>query len=1295
MHCAKHHECTVPGTVAAKKSTLLFRSVAGTQERHVFMQKSRLTSAPPIMVILISWRRPLSALRSFPASHFFQYFFQYFFHLQLAPWVPLLLSVAKCSWPPFLASTGTFRKAFPRPRADATLSYLLHQNYRYPPLTRYFPDLFSSKRFEDTSSSCISLGVGYEVFATSLEFCFRLPSAGALSSDEPNAMPIGVSVEPCLDSSPPSPSYDALLLATIIQRCRAGRTGPSLRLLESVHPHHAPSSPTLATARDALLAAGPFIFPIDTPQFSSESDSESDSDADVEPDSATDSENFQDVHVEAPPLQLTPTASTSPAKSTYLDPTAQLDHAMERSRTLPLSSTAVYDALVEPVSQMPSNISSEPRGFEVVAENESPRRANSLPRRPNSSPPPRLRSLGLPGYSRNGDTSSTESKELMTRDPRAHSKLSRRFRHILLESKSHVFAITTRNGTRQYVYCRPITTNHTLVVVSRVSFSAVYISALEHTAARYVLLVDEGSVEERQAGRQMSESTRFLTLQLMRCPAEVAKILVRNLCEWLKPMTGSFNQSEKCCSLLRRARLRFVRDDVDADCDGKRRDATFLTSSSTSSGSSMGLRDGIPRRLSTTTLLGLSYEKEYIRFFAKRNAGSSGNTGLEGVEMHSFPWEIYPTYGDIDILSVLTRVSELADATILFQHFASRAIVSVVVALLEERRVCIVGPSTATVSRAVIAFENLLRPFEWPHLLSPILLEHMLPVLGAPFPFLVGILSSHADAARELPLDEVVFVSLETGKITSTQDSAFELHRRIPRKLRIRFERRLLRARNASLRQVNRATAFPFMPSISNTASSYFEDRLYSPMANRMRSSGLWRSKSQLRLYNESNPQNVWLDCETCTSLDKCMRKFYAELLNDFHSIREMRGIVEVPERGENASRIVPGSAKFSSLLRDMARQELVKSFCGTQMFMHWEGLESADITFGTCSSEAPYVKKGTSRRERMLASRHLAATGKSLIYDESSVDVVSTSDMECCEEIRDDFMVNNLHEVSIRKSTRNKKLRFLENRLQFSSDAEEFGTENSDMQSDVEQDVMDKEMVPIRSVEQNASTECIPDVETSLMAKPTKQQKRSGSRARRRRHSRKDFLMDVESRMFVRDNVRSIPRMRRRNASTDCIPDIEPGLPIARNGRPKMKQHRRTASTDCASNLHVHMSSRVFARVTDDRLPLEGPVPPDVDELLQDIAEMISVNPSPDLTVSSYSRETEKYRLSKRPTALDQGHFRNFAETDTEIESALIDGTEDTDDNAHISPSDEDVRGKNGARAWGQRQVSHFSRVY
>ena len=184
----------------------------------------------------------------------------------------------------------------------------------------------------------------------------------------------------------------------------------------------------------------------------------------------------------------------------------------------------------------------------------------------------------------------------------------------------------------------------------------------------------------------------------------------------------------------------------------------------------------------------------------------------------------------LDASSLRLRMLQLADASELLRHFSARALISIIVAMLEERHVVLVGPSSPVVSRAVVALDGLLHPFKWPHLISPIVLEHQLFLLGAPFPFLVGMLERDLGKTAEVPFDEledvVVFANMGTGKIMKPSKTPLDLYRRVPRKMRTKLERRLTRVKSACTRQMTRAKSMTFTPQqqqVFNTANAFFE----------------------------------------------------------------------------------------------------------------------------------------------------------------------------------------------------------------------------------------------------------------------------------------------------------------------------------------------------------------------------------------------------------------------------------------------------------------------------------------
>lgn len=141
----------------------------------------------------------------------------------------------------------------------------------------------------------------------------------------------------------------------------------------------------------------------------------------------------------------------------------------------------------------------------------------------------------------------------------------------------------------------------------------------------------------------------------------------------------------------------------------------------------------------------------------------------------------------------------IADPTAVLR-LPARALTNVLAALLDERRVAVVGECAGAVSRVVLALAALLSPFEWPHLLAPTIPRPHAFVLTAPFPYLVGVDHATLGDARQLPLDDLLVVHLDTGTLEPIGDCFPDLFRAFPRAARSRLERSLTRARAALLR---------------------------------------------------------------------------------------------------------------------------------------------------------------------------------------------------------------------------------------------------------------------------------------------------------------------------------------------------------------------------------------------------------------------------------------------------------------------------------------------------------------
>lgn len=752
---------------------------------------------------------------------------------------------------------------------------------------------------------------------------------------------------------------------------------------------------------------------------------------------------------------------------------------------LPVETAELYDALHEPASA-PSSASSG-----LFAGLSGARRANSLPKRPHSAHTHKSPQEKVPDvYGNDGrrvcsahDVDAVEEEYLCA----LHRKQS--FRHVLFQAKTHVFALTAKDGSRQYVYSRPLAKDLAIVLVAKVGYTPVYVSALEFAAARYALLVDEGASPEPVGMR-----ARFREAELMRCPPKVAKLLVNGVADWLKAGNVGGGQGRCTEGLLRRTRSWLIRSMQEQEQQHPlqhhvtEEDVLWWASSATSSGLSA---EHDPR--DELVVQDSEQAHELVKMFVNDESGLDPVAATAG--KNALPWESVSEHEHV-APNVVKRVLELGDATLLFRCLSTKVIIAVLVALLEERRVCIIGQDTALVSRAVLAFDNLLRPFEWPHLLSPILLEHMLPVLGAPFPFLVGILGCHVQQTLDLPMDEVVFVDLESGKLTTTHDIG-DLYKRVPRRIRTKFERRLARTKSACSRQVHRSMSSPYVPTVSNTATSYFEDDPFQLTLGRPKPMGslLWRSRSQLRLLNDASPQNIWMQHETVKGLDKCMRKFYSELLDDLPALKNESESPDTPSTNESTipfkfSNPTTPSMSFTTTKRDTERR-LARAFVNTQMFMQWDETEGRDATFGIVQTETSTLKTRTSIRDFLQRVADdddddyddgSKMDGEQIQAAKANVDHTEYTGMgKCTDKLGVDenggFTEDRAEKKSLRvKARRNRKRK--NSRLQFNSEVEEFAADPRTMLSDVEGACWTADDMADIGRDRNLSTECNADAD-------------------------------------------------------------------------------------------------------------------------------------------------------------------------------------------------------------------------
>eukprot|EP01129_Flabellula_baltica_P017012 TRINITY_DN9299_c0_g1_i1.p1 TRINITY_DN9299_c0_g1~~TRINITY_DN9299_c0_g1_i1.p1 ORF type:complete len:543 (-),score=94.10 TRINITY_DN9299_c0_g1_i1:22-1626(-) len=105
-----------------------------------------------------------------------------------------------------------------------------------------------------------------------------------------------------------------------------------------------------------------------------------------------------------------------------------------------------------------------------------------------------------------------------------------------------------------------------------------------------------------------------------------------------------------------------------------------------------------------------------------------------------------------------------ADFTGLIENMGVSNIISVLSALYFERRIIFYSDSLERLSECLYASLSMLFPFSWHLVLIPMLPKSMLSFAMAPMPFIIGVHSSLIDEVQQLPLEQVVFVDIDSDQ---------------------------------------------------------------------------------------------------------------------------------------------------------------------------------------------------------------------------------------------------------------------------------------------------------------------------------------------------------------------------------------------------------------------------------------------------------------------------------------------------------------------------------------------------
>eukprot|EP00891_Asterochloris_glomerata_P004797 jgi/Astpho2/4797/Aster-00342 len=158
----------------------------------------------------------------------------------------------------------------------------------------------------------------------------------------------------------------------------------------------------------------------------------------------------------------------------------------------------------------------------------------------------------------------------------------------------------------------------------------------------------------------------------------------------------------------------------------------------------------------------------------------------------------------------------IALAPLLYYFPQMDALLSLLAAMLLERRIIVVASDRERVTSAVHAAAAMLYPFRWQHIYLPLLPTALRDYLTAPMPFLIGLPSELMPMLKHMPMNEVVLVNLEQGTVDPPGGAAADDARRLPWSDRLRSALEMV---HSSLRS---PTEFESTPVIGHLMQEYF-----------------------------------------------------------------------------------------------------------------------------------------------------------------------------------------------------------------------------------------------------------------------------------------------------------------------------------------------------------------------------------------------------------------------------------------------------------------------------------------
>lgn len=149
------------------------------------------------------------------------------------------------------------------------------------------------------------------------------------------------------------------------------------------------------------------------------------------------------------------------------------------------------------------------------------------------------------------------------------------------------------------------------------------------------------------------------------------------------------------------------------------------------------------------------------------------------IEAHTFR-TVVKDEGQVDYIPEQFRLTrsnddyeylEYVSYDTLFRCLSVDQIMLIFECLLNERRILLSANNLSTLTSCMDAISNMPYPFAWQYVFIPILPKSMLSFLGAPMPFLMGILSTSLEDALKEPMEEgVLIVDLDNAEIIQSPE---------------------------------------------------------------------------------------------------------------------------------------------------------------------------------------------------------------------------------------------------------------------------------------------------------------------------------------------------------------------------------------------------------------------------------------------------------------------------------------------------------------------------------------------